>query len=623
MTPIQVRVLIAVLAISFITACGGGGGGGSSSSSGSGGGNNTAPGEPSIAIDVRNFSVSASAWDAAQQRSAILTVTNMPAAGAWVEIYSTNRGVSYADLVAPTATNAQIAIQFRAGTQMQPGTYQDTITISVCRDDQCAQHFRNSPIVINTTLVVTGESSISPEPGTVSVTASKRTPGINAPVANAGATIGSPGPVAPHVELVGTSTLVESVRSVVASANGVRFDLAFRSPVSLQPGTHEQTLLLRACYDSTCARQLTGSPFSVPISYIVTNDAPAETGIDPVPFLSRIALPHNVIDSEFSKQLGAVVMVSSYPRNSLYLFDVATQAELEIALNKPPHSVSISPDGLQAAVGHDALVSVIDLAELAQTGTATPVLLTTTTVAFDIVLDGNGFVHVFPESDQWVRVHSIEIATNIEGLSTGRSIYDSAHARLHPSGNFIYSANNGLSPGDIEKFDISGGVASYVRDSPYHGDYGMCGNLWIKDDGATIYTRCGNTFRASTDSAQDMLYSGRLTLSPSTNYGFAIESLSQSSITKEIVLIEADTYNCATGIYDDPTRCFMHLAVYESDFLNRLSVHSIAPISVAGRTYAQRGLFVFHSADGAHRYMISRLAEISDRTAEYYLTILN
>ena len=297
---------------------------------------------------------------------------------------------------------------------------------------------------------------------------------------------------------------------------------------------------------------------------------------------------------------------------------MATQTERELVVNKAPMSVSVSPDGSRAAVGHDALVSIVDLAQL-RIGTTTPVILNTSTAAFDIVLDGRGFVHVFPETDQWVKVHSIEIATNTETQSSGNQIYDSEHGRLHPSGNFIYGANNGLSPSDIEKFDLAGGVASYLYDSPYHGDYGMCGDLSFKDDGSTVYTRCGNTFRTSTTKAQDMVYSGKLQLSSAQYYSYWITSLSQTSATKEIALIETDN-SCTFG---DPTLCYSHLALYESDFLNRQSVNSLGLVAVAGTSYAQRGLFVFHSSDGKHRYMISRLLEMPNPATEYYVTVLN
>jgi hypothetical protein len=615
----RTRLAAALCACSMMVACGGGGGGGGGSGGGNGGGGaNSNATDPSVSIDQRSFSVTASAWDTGQSRSALISVTNMPAAGAWVDIDNTNTGVSSTDLAGETATSAQLIIQFKPGTQLTPGTYRDTITIKICADDQCLKQFKNSPLTVTTSLVVSGESSVSAVDGPISATASKRVQSQPAPTASTRVTIGNPGPVAPYIAIASTSQLLSNVAPVLESASRVRIDAVFNLPFSLTPGDHTEDVSVMVCYDATCARQLSGSPVTLPVTYHVTNDALPEPGVDPVAVVSRTSLPHDVIDSEYSKALESIVMVSSYPRNSLYLFDMATLTERELVLNKAPVSVSVSPDGTRAAVGHDALVSIVDLAQL-KSGTTAPVLLNTSTTAFDIVLDGHGFVHVFPATDQWVSVHSIEIATNTETLASGQ-IYAAEHARLHPSGDFIYGADNGLSPSDIEKFDVTGGVANYLYDSPYHGDYAMCGDLWFKDDGTTVYTRCGNTFRASTTRSQDMVYSGKLQLSTSQYYGYNITSLSQSSATQEIALIETDS---SCSFIGDPESCYSHLALYESDFLNRQSVHSISPVQVAGSAYAQRGLFVFHSADGQHRYMVSRLVGMPNPAAEYYVTVLN
>ena len=203
--------------------------------------------------------------------------------------------------------------------------------------------------------------------------------------------------------------------------------------------------------------------------------------------------------------------------------------------------MSISPDGLWAAVGHDALVTYQSLADL----TAAPTLLNVSAEVGDLVLDGSGKVHVFPATDQWVNVHSIDIASNTERLQY--SLYAGTKARLHPNGTSIYGANNGLSPDDIQHFGLNSGVGEWPPDSPYHGDYPMCGNLWFSEDGASIYIACGRTFRASADAAQDMRYTGALQLSSSTSYGYRVLSLSQSAARREVVLVEQPWYECGVG----------------------------------------------------------------------------
>jgi hypothetical protein len=297
---------------------------------------------------------------------------------------------------------------------------------------------------------------------------------------------------------------------------------------------------------------------------------------------------------------------------------VSNGAERQLALVKAPTAVSISPDGRFAAVGHDALITYVDLQSVVD-GVPTTKLLDVSTNVLDLVLDGRGNVHALPLRDQWQDVHSVAVATNTETLGTGL-LYAGTLGRLHPSGDFMYTADNGLSPSDIAKWDLRSGVATGMYDSPYHGDYAMCGNLWFKEDGTTIYTKCGNTFRSSTTKSQDMVYSGHLSLSSSQSYGYLIQALSESDATKEIMLVEGDTYEC--GPYTSGSQCYMHLALYESDFLNRTAVYSLPPIEVGGATYSQRGTFVFHSSNGLHRYLISRLAGAPGATTPTYLTTI-
>jgi chitinase len=183
----------------------------------------------------------------------------------------------------------------------------------------------------------------------------------------------------------------------------------------------------------------------------------------------------------------------------------------------------------------------------------------------------------------------------------------------------MYGADNGLSPSDIEKYDISSGVANLAYDSPYHGDYAMCGNLWISENGVHIYTACGNTFRSSSIQNQDMLYNGALQLRSSIYSSNRIVSLSQSAEQQEIMLVEADQY-CET--WNSASGCNRYLNLYESLYLNRTATFIIPDMTVNTQSYRQFPMFVFHSADGTKRYLISKLDAMPNPDAEYYWTEL-
>lgn len=209
-----------------------------------------------------------------------------------------------------------------------------------------------------------------------------------------------------------------------------------------------------------------------------------------------------VKDAEYDRVNDKLIVVVD---SELRKYDFGTKSMTNIALPMSPSCVSISQDGQFAAVGHNALISYVDLTSMELLETY-PV----TTDVFDIVLAPNNYVYAFPREDQWEQIRCINIATKEETFSSISSIYAKTKAKLHPSGNYIYGADNGLSPSDIEKYDITGGTATYLYDSPYHGDYSMGGDLWIQEDGSRIFTRAGNIFRLSTEKSGDMLYAGAL-----------------------------------------------------------------------------------------------------------------
>jgi hypothetical protein len=292
------------------------------------------------------------------------------------------------------------------------------------------------------------------------------------------------------------------------------------------------------------------------------------------------ALAHRVLDAEYSKALDRLVMVSTNP-DALYIYNPATKTELSVTLPTAPTSVSVGPDGKFAAVGHNAYISYVDL--------TTPKLLKTaavTTDVLDVVLAGNGYAYAFPRTDQWEEIHCLNLSTDKETLSSGWSIYAGTKARLHPGGTAIYGANNGLSPSDIEKYGITNGTAQRLYDSPYHGDHAMCGDLWFSEDGARIFTRCGNTFRASSVQSEDMIYAGKL---PDVSL---IRHLTHSAAANRVALVPDSSY------YNGDPSVTTRVQLYTPDFLNFDRSVSLPAFVRDGKGFTGYGRFVFYTAAG-------------------------
>ncbi len=300
----------------------------------------------------------------------------------------------------------------------------------------------------------------------------------------------------------------------------------------------------------------------------------------------QVALDFQVIDAEYSEQLNRIVMVAADPAR-LITFDPSTRQFTELALPLTPSSVSVSPSGTYAAVGHNAYVSYVNLS----TNTLVKTLSVSADV-LDVVLADNGYIYAFPRIDQWESIYSINISTGAQTDSGGWTIYAGTKAKLHPSGTAMYGADNGLSPSDIEKYDISKGTATYLYDSPYHGDYAMCGDLWFSEDGSRIFTACGNVFRSSTVQAEDMLYNGALEGMK------AVESLDHSQETGIIAAIPGEWWDDTTS---DATVRF-----FEAQYLGYQRTDNLAMFLTPVGAYAPNGKFVFLRSDGKQYFVIAR-----------------
>ena len=328
--------------------------------------------------------------------------------------------------------------------------------------------------------------------------------------------------------------------------------------------------------------------------------SPMDTAIlnvQAAPFIPLLTLSYRVVDAEYSRQLDRIIMISSSP-NNLHIFDPVTGSDTSISLPLTPNCVSISPDGMFAAVGHNAWVSYVNLDTVTLVKT-----VSVTTDVFDVVLAGNGYVYAFPRTDQWETIRCVNISTEVETLHTGRSIRAGTKAKLHPNGLSIYGADNGLSPSDIEKYDISSGTAQYLYDSPYHGTYPMAGNLWMSDDGLRVFTRGGNVFRSSDVQSEDMTYNGSL-----SNLT-VVQSLDHSTAAGKVIVIPEDSWN---SIAEDT-----ELQYYSHDYLVYENKLGLPSFHVGSASYSGHGKYVFFNSTGSNYFVILQADESSGMLNDY------
>ncbi len=313
----------------------------------------------------------------------------------------------------------------------------------------------------------------------------------------------------------------------------------------------------------------------------------------------KTILTSNVVDAEYSKAKDLLVYVSSN-QSKLHIYNTTTEKSESISLNYTPTCVSISSDGEYAVVGHDAHITYVNL--------NTKSIIKTFNVscnALDIVLSNNKWAYVFPKVDQWESIRCIDLNLNYENekRTSDWSIYAGTKAKLHPSGNSIYGTNNGISPSDIEKYNIKAGVAEKLYDSPYHGDYEIGGDLWFSEDGARVFTRGKTVMKVSENVSNDMIYNGTISLQ-NTN-GF-IDWLDHSAVKSNLYIIAT---NKSIFWYDKQNLPFIF--VHNSSnlsFKTKIELEKFYVYDNKGvvSTFAPEPYFVFSNSTGNYIYVLTK-----------------
>lgn len=201
--------------------------------------------------------------------------------------------------------------------------------------------------------------------GPLVTTTSKTTINVVASTSDSALTYQVPltfGPRAPGVGIYMTSTSVGLVKATIPAhpETNPQVTLVFEAPATLGAGTYPGQISLYVCAgDGTVSCNiLTGYRLDLTVNLIVTPP--------PLTPVSQVTLTHDVIDAKYSRALDSIVMVSASPSNALYIYNTRTHVEVSQALSKVPTAVTVGPTGTDAAVGHDGLITYMNLAALTQ-----------------------------------------------------------------------------------------------------------------------------------------------------------------------------------------------------------------------------------------------------------------
>ena len=193
----------------------------------------------------------------------------------------------------------------------------------------------------------------------------------------------------------------------------------------------------------------------------------------PTPF------PYRVSQSAYSRSLDRLVLTSDTP-NSLPLFAPLTRADQSIALARPPTSIALRPDGLFAAVGHDAGLSLVNL----QTATVEAFLPVPLEVA-TLVFSPRSILFAYPSANRGTPIR-LNLANR--AIAPLPPALPTSVVRLSPDATTLAS-----SAALIERWTINGTLLNPLATATPESR----GNLWFTHSGSRLLTACAVSYLSS------------------------------------------------------------------------------------------------------------------------------
>jgi hypothetical protein len=295
---------------------------------------------------------------------------------------------------------------------------------------------------------------------------------------------------------------------------------------------------------------------------------------------------YRVIDAAYSRSLDRCVLVSDQP-NAIHLREASSPVDVAIALPKMPTSVSVSPDGNYAAVGHDGSLSYVDLRGRQVVGT-----YSVGTQIGHVALAGNGYAYALAASTYATYPDVIDLSAGVDLTTGSRGLASMITGNgpaiaVSPDSSELYVADTGSAPSSLRKYSLGTPTQPTLAGSVTDD---VCGNVWISKDGSRAYTPCGHVY-----SALDLSPAGML-VGLSAMFG-GIASVDDWSSDGTVAVL--GTPSDASVFPSAPNgRAGTMLQLYAAAYLTPVSTKSLPALAAPDGVVPSVGLRVFHDASG-------------------------
>ena len=304
----------------------------------------------------------------------------------------------------------------------------------------------------------------------------------------------------------------------------------------------------------------------------------------------------------YSNALDRIVMVSANP-NQLHIYDPLANTDTTVVLPEAPQNLSLTPDGLYAAVALVDAVSYVNLqsATIQQT-------FTNIAVRGGVAIAGSGYIYILPSYQG--NIMSINIAT---GLLVTATNFDYASAEIFNSvTNKIYTTQDGDSINNLYSYSVSSGTVGSSVASPYYLVFPDCGPLWLSHDNTRIFSGCGSVFTASSDASKDMRYLGTLGALNS------IQSLAIFEGSGQVAAIPKVNTSSTNSQPNDT-----EVDLFDSSHYNPIGKIQTNPFKVNSATFQAHGRWVFYNSAGTNLFVVTQADPAAGLTLDFAIDKIN
>ena len=207
-------------------------------------------------------------------------------------------------------------------------------------------------------------------------------------------------------------------------------------------------------------------------------------------------LPFDVIDAQYDPALDRIIMVTSRPENAVVVYDPEGGTFEKVQLDTGPTCLYYQPETGHVAVGHDAHISYVNLLSM-----TVEKIIDIPIFVFDIVLSKNNWAYA---TSTWNTIEAFSVDLENNNIVQSHIVSPRSVGEFDYSGDFMYLSQGSTYPGEIEKYDISGGEAVKLDWPGWFHDYPVNGQFWMSQDRKWIFTRGKCVYKTSDYNSMDL-----------------------------------------------------------------------------------------------------------------------